>query len=383
MLQNWLKLYEAVTKPLPLASSLFLFLATSFLLLANDSTLTSLGLSPKISEHRWVVGLLLLVAVTWIVVTLILWLGKWGNQGWSAHQARKKQHHRLHSLTTDERRILSGYVAEEVRSRIFHAAPDLAAVQGLADDGILYRPDVLQDEAVAAAYNIQEWALAYLSKKKNLVAPVVSAETRWSSTEESRTNSSPDWFARGTALFAIVLTGIGLYFTQRTYSWQARTYEESLGERILVRLGFNQAWELERFFQGSEGDIGVEVVNIGMHPIYVKYVEIQVPSACKTNGVKTGPDVVPDGCRLPIYDHRRAIPDEHLKPLEPGEATDYTTKWDFSKFPLQEWLIGPNGQGGLWVEVETTKKSFRQRPVFAEMSGSVPQERRSPSRSKK
>lgn len=244
-------------------------------------------------------------------------------------------------------------------------------------------------------------------------------------------NSSPDWFARGTALLAIALTGVGLYFTQRTYSWQARTYQEGLEERILVRLSFS------RDIDSNQGDVDVEVVNIGMHPIFIRYIEMQPPN-CK------------GACGLPIYDHSRLTPNEHIKSLDPGDVESYTTKWDFSKFPLQEWVLESKrpepvkpdavlnlksedvqrfyrlygdatlnlkiedverlyrlyslygkeeadrellkmakpdmpSKEHLWVRVETTKKSFRQRPnlFWVEMYGSVPQERRSPAKPKK
>jgi superinfection exclusion protein B len=178
-LNDWIKFYEAITKPLPVASSLFLFVATSFLLLASGPTLAKLGLSLATTDYRWVVGSGFIVAATWLVVTGLIWSVKQCHQTWSEHKAKQKQHQRLHALTADERRLLSGYVTKEVRSCIFHAAPDLAAAQGLADDGVLYRPNALPNEPVAVPYNIQEWALAYLNKNKTLVAAVVPAPTRW------------------------------------------------------------------------------------------------------------------------------------------------------------------------------------------------------------
>src|SRR5712664_1397782 len=69
----------------------------------------------------------------------------------------------------------------------------------------------------------------------------------------TQTRSQPDWFARSTALLAIALTVIGLYFTNLTYNWQTK---ESLEERILVRLGY------QRNVENSDGEIGVEIVNI-------------------------------------------------------------------------------------------------------------------------
>jgi len=176
-MNDWAKFYEIITKPLPIASSLFLFVATLFLLLASDRMLAKLGLSAAITDYRGLVGLGFIIAATWIVVTALIWFAKRCHQAWSAHQAEEKRRRRLHALTADERRILSPYIEDEVRSRILHSAPDLGAAQGLADDGILYRPDVLRREQIAVAYNIQEWALAYLRKNKGLVAPSIGTET--------------------------------------------------------------------------------------------------------------------------------------------------------------------------------------------------------------
>ncbi len=227
----------------------------------------------------------------------------------------------------------------------------------------------------------------------------------------SGTNSSPDLFARTTALAALGFTAIsiclsiiGLYLSYRNYTWQS---QESLEERILVHLGF------ERAVENNKGDIDVEVVNIGMHPIRIKYVEVQPPNGCKIMGVKTDPGVLPDTCGVPIYDHNRLAPNEHLTPLEPGDMSNYRVKWDFSKFPLQETVhsetslekldkllqepdlpkkdikdfgvITPDvPDQHLWVRVETTKKSIRQRPIlsWAQITGGIPQER-SPASSKK
>ena len=177
---SWLKFYEIITKPIPVASALFLFVATSFFLLASDPTLAKLGLSRVSTDYRWVVGLLFIIAATWLVVTALIWVGKWCYQKGAAYWKQKGREKRLHRLASDERRILSQYVESESRTVMFHSAPDIGAAQGLADDGILFKPDVPPD-GIAVAYSIQEWALAYLSKNEQLVAQVVAAATRWGS----------------------------------------------------------------------------------------------------------------------------------------------------------------------------------------------------------
>ncbi len=87
------------------------------------------------------------------------WVSEW--------QAGYKRKSRLESLTGREKAILAPYVHNDFRTRkILHTD---AVARGLADDGILYRPDVPRDQAGHEAYNIQEWARKYLSEHKDLI----------------------------------------------------------------------------------------------------------------------------------------------------------------------------------------------------------------------
>lgn len=181
----------------------------------SGSALDKLGLSRKVTEYRWLVALVFMFAAAWIVVTALIGIGKWCHQKWSTWQVRRNRQRRLQALTGDERRILSGYAVNEVRSQIFHAAPDLGAAQALADDGVLYRPAVMQDERVAVPYNIYEWALEYLSKNRGLVNAVVSAETRWSRPGRLQVSGS----AVGKLLLAIALAYAGFKLASLVLTW--------------------------------------------------------------------------------------------------------------------------------------------------------------------
>ena len=169
----------------------------------------------------------------------------------------------------------------------------------------------------------------------------------------AHTSSKPDWFARSLALLAIALTVISLYFTRLTYEWQTK---ESLEERILTRLGYQQNVEI------SEGEVAIEIVNIGMRPIYVRYVEIRFPNSCALMNVKRDENTPSDACGVDVYQGDHTNSKESVKALEPGEAKNYTTKWDFAKFPIDQWA---RQSEGLWVYVETTRKVFQQHPVFS------------------
>lgn len=198
---DWTKYYEVLTRPVPFAVALVLLSATSFLLFASSSILDKLGLSHTVvAEYRPIVGLVFVFGASWIVVPTVIAIGKRGYQAWLTLD-------RLHALTSDERGILSRYVANEVRTQIFHDVPDIGAAEGLVQDGILYRPDMPHEEPVAVAYNIHEWALRYLSKNKELVGAAVSAETRWSGTKRRVMKILR---AVGKLFAAVVLAYVGL-----------------------------------------------------------------------------------------------------------------------------------------------------------------------------
>jgi hypothetical protein len=188
-----------------------------------------------------------------------------------------------------------------------------------------------------------------------------------------QTSSKSDWFARGTALLAIALTVIGLYFTRLTYEWQTK---ESLEERILARLGY------QRNVDKSDGEVGVEIVNIGTRPIYVRYVEIGFPDSCVLMNVKRDESTPSDACGIDIYRRDPANANESMKALEPGEAKNYMSNWDFAEFPIDKWLQQSEQSEPLWVYVETTRKGFRQRPVvsWVEIRETVPPRRQSQKR---
>src|SRR5207244_6212570 len=73
------------------------------------------------------------------ILTALTVIGKRGHQEWSTWRVKKKGQRRLRALTADERRVLSGYVVNEVRAQIFHDATDLGAAQALANDGKIGR----------------------------------------------------------------------------------------------------------------------------------------------------------------------------------------------------------------------------------------------------
>jgi hypothetical protein len=168
----------------------------------------------------------------------------------------------------------------------------------------------------------------------------------------AETKPSHDWFARSIALVAISLTLVSLYFTHRTYTWQTK---ESLEEKLLLRSGFKYT------VKKKSGNVSVDVVNIGMHPIYIESVQIEVP--CDADeGVLCVPCGYERVCSLMVYRRDPTLPNQTMKPVDSSSEATYTMEWDFAKYPLQEWAKNKKLEDELWFQVKTTTKKFRQHP---------------------
>jgi len=166
--------------------------------------------------------------------------------------------------------------------------------------------------------------------------------------EEVMNKNPPDWLARGGAIAGIVLSIVGLVLAYRSYRWQERVYQESLEERILVR---TMAWltiKLDRLDRNDknvaptepQGTLGVEVVNIGMRPLYLKSVSAQIGNSLVT-----------------FYERDPLKLSPTLVKLEPGEPANYTATLNFE----EHHLLDSKAREDVWIDVETSKKSFTQK----------------------
>jgi Super-infection exclusion protein B len=92
---------------------------------------------------------------------------RWLLEKFSESQEAGKRHKRLHNLTPREQQILGPYIRGDYRTR---SLPHTDAVaKGLADDGVLYRPDVPRSPNGDEAYNIQDWARNHLKAHPDLL----------------------------------------------------------------------------------------------------------------------------------------------------------------------------------------------------------------------
>jgi hypothetical protein len=118
--QNWIKFYEVITKPLNVASALFLVIATSLLLTAPDSALAKLGLAQVIAAYRWVVGLGFIISATWLMVTAIIWVSRWAHRKVARarviHREKREVEKCIPHMTPRERKIIGYLLAYNQRT---------------------------------------------------------------------------------------------------------------------------------------------------------------------------------------------------------------------------------------------------------------------------
>jgi hypothetical protein len=127
----------------------------------------ALGMGYFHDHYRWAVGLTFLVAFSWLSVASILGC----HRLLSERRQEKRRYLRLHKLTADERMVLRLYLNASLRSLSFSPQETYTA-QGLADDGILSRPEQPEERdprRQGTSFSILEWARGYLSEHPELV----------------------------------------------------------------------------------------------------------------------------------------------------------------------------------------------------------------------
>jgi len=93
---------------------------------------------------------------------------RWLLEKFSEWQAARTRHRRLEHLTPREQDILGPYIRGDYRTRRFSHTDPVA--KGLADDGVLYCPNVPRTNDGKEAYNIQDWARKSLKSHLNLLS---------------------------------------------------------------------------------------------------------------------------------------------------------------------------------------------------------------------
>lgn len=159
----------------------------------------------------------------------------------------------------------------------------------------------------------------------------------------------PDWFARTVASIGVLLSLSGLGLSYYNYRWQTTTYREGQEERILVRLG-----EWRDMDAPANGKFVIEVVNIGLHPIYLKSIWGGIERRSLTAFYE--PDV---------------LSTKPSRKLEPGESTNYFFATSLFSDSYFAGLVAGLKKEGMEVVVETTKTRFDQKVRFDWLASEV------------
>jgi hypothetical protein len=162
-----------------------------------------------------------------------------------------------------------------------------------------------------------------------------------------------DNFARVIAIIGTLVGITGLTLGYYNYRWQQTVYQESLEERVLVRLSVVGTLTFPLNEQGvrvlheePKAKMLLEVTNIGLHPIYLK--------SATANFCPPDPSCPP--ADLIFYMHDPIEGKEPPRRLEPGEAANYKLDVVVSNF----FDFPDHKKKTLWAVVDTTKKRFSQ-----------------------
>jgi len=139
----------------------------------------------------------------------------------------------------------------------------------------------------------------------------------------------PDWWARAFGILGILIGLGGLVSTFFNNRWQRQVYEKSLEERIFVQLGgsykFSSLVPAKEPEKPPKVELGVEIVNLGLQPMYLKNIIAEVGDH-----------------RATFYEHDTLDTTEPMRRLEPGEAANYKIDWPGS---LTEDIDKARGRG--------------------------------------
>lgn len=165
---DWAKLVEALRNPLPFSTALALSLLTAILVFSPEPFLRKLGIASNIETYRPWMGLIFLLSACWMLVTGILALAEASGKKWRDSRAVLSRRRRLHKLTRDEKECLRYFFTIPPQRTAYLG--ETGVLQGLVDDGLLYKPSMQINRAGVAYYNILDWVLEYLAEHPELLA---------------------------------------------------------------------------------------------------------------------------------------------------------------------------------------------------------------------
>jgi len=140
---------------------------TGFLLFNSEQMLNRLGVFEFAQKNRPWLGLTFIACTTLFGVSVLIDVFHWIRTWWRKRRFFQRIIHRLHRLTEDEKQILRFYFANQTRSNVLRI--DDGVVQGLVNDGIIYRSASLGNMLEGFAHNINDIVWDYLHVHPHLL----------------------------------------------------------------------------------------------------------------------------------------------------------------------------------------------------------------------
>jgi len=137
------------------------------ILFGPEFLLKKLGLDIFIADYKKFIGVAFLGVNVLLFAHIFSFIYSFFNKKIKTVFYFKKRRKRLHSLTPDEKNILSYYIFNNTRSQILESTDGV--VLGLEHEKIIYRASDLSSYFTQFPYNIQPWAWDYLNKNRYLL----------------------------------------------------------------------------------------------------------------------------------------------------------------------------------------------------------------------
>lgn len=156
---EWLKLSPKYLFSVAVVSGALLF--------GPDLFLKRLGLDLFIADYRKYIGVVFLGVNVLLFAHIFSFTYSYFSKIVENILFLQKRRKRLHSLTDEEKSILSGYISNNTRSQDFECTNGV--VLGLEMEKIIFRVSDLSSYFTNFPYNIQPWAWEYLKKNPELL----------------------------------------------------------------------------------------------------------------------------------------------------------------------------------------------------------------------
>jgi len=157
-----------------------LVIVGALLLFSPESFLGRMGMTGFMQEHRGWVGLVTVLSLVLFLVDRTIAIYRGVERGRTRRAGEKRISRRLDDLTEREKQVLRYYINNKTKTNVLDMS--CGVVEGLADAGIIARASYYSDVGTFFAYNMTEFAWAYLKERPHLLegaTTVVRTDKDW------------------------------------------------------------------------------------------------------------------------------------------------------------------------------------------------------------